>query len=280
MKTEFLERMQYIVREGGRIALQYIDDSSPSFKPDQSILTKADQAISELTHQVLADFLNHKEHILIDEEDENRSRYLKQSLLASTPYIWAVDPIDGTRAYANRMPHFGISVGVIKDLKPWLGMVYFPVLKELFYCDGEFSYFIQNAFLSNEKKSLIKPFDEEITSRSIFFFNDTFSQHFSWDYKDCHLMIPACAVVDLLWPTINRGCGTITKCYLWDFAGAWPIIHAAGLNLRSFESGKILDHLDIDLLTIERTPWKIKDYYILSSERNFSILKGKIKWQG
>ena len=71
--------------------------------------------------------------------------------------IWAVDPIDGTRLYANRMPLFGISIGLIKDLKPWLGAVYFPMLKELFYCDGTEAYFVQDAFGAQELKTRIVP---------------------------------------------------------------------------------------------------------------------------
>ena len=128
MKSEFLKRMLHIARRAGEISLENIDDSSPTFKPDESILTKTDSEISRLTHEVLADFLKQKEHILVDEEDENRSRFLNEEILNSTPYLWALDPIDGTRAYANRMPHFGVSLGLLKDLKPWLGMVYCPYL--------------------------------------------------------------------------------------------------------------------------------------------------------
>ena len=69
-----------------------------------------------------------------------------------------MDPIDGTRLYANRMPTFGISLGLLKDLKPWLGVVYFPVLKELFYCDGKEAYFVQNAFSPNQRRIKIISF--------------------------------------------------------------------------------------------------------------------------
>ena len=83
--------------------------------------------------------------------------YLDQKRLDQTSFIWALDPIDGTRLYANRMPLFGISIGLIKDLKPWLGVVYFPMLKELFYCDGTEAYFVQDAFGPQETKTRIVP---------------------------------------------------------------------------------------------------------------------------
>lgn len=278
--NDFLKRMRSIVSEAGRLSMEYLADSAPAFKADQSIITKADTAISILVRRSLIDVLSGSEHLLIDEEDEDRGKYLDPEVLSKAKYLWVLDPIDGTRVYANRMPHFGISLGVVKDFKPWLGMVYFPFLKELFYSDGEHAYFVQNAFQSDEFQVRLKPIDQDISNLSIFFCTDNFFKHFQWDYQNCHTMISSCGVVDFLWPTIGRGCGTITKCYLWDFAGAWPVVQGAGLHLRSVETGKILDRVDVSLFHHERVPWKLKDFYILSSERNFFILKGKMKWQG
>ncbi len=217
------------------------------------------------------------QHILIDEEDPAGHRYLDQAILEKVPFIWTIDPIDGTRNYVNRMPNFGISVGLMRDLRPWVGAVYFPALKELFFCDGVEAYFVQNAFTFDERLTRIRPLDQRITNQSIFLCIDNFAKKFQWDYQDCHLMTQACAAVDLCWPTIGRGCGAFFKSSLWDFVGPWPIVLAAGLNFRSLASGKILDRIQVDLFLEEHTPWKLREPYILSSERNFSILKSKIR---
>ncbi len=277
MTNEYWDRILQIIKEAGQIALRYRDDSAPDFKPDKSIITQADKDISRLAQEHLKDFLKRPGHILIDEEDQDAGRYLNAEVLKNTSYIFAIDPIDGTRAYANRWPHFGISIGVIKDLKPWLGAVYFPVLRELFYCDGDKSYFVQNAFNKNEIKRPITPIDQTINKLSIFLLTDSFFKRFEWDFTDCHIMIPACAVVDLCWPTIGRACGAIMKSYLWDFAGSWPILHSAGLALRSLASDKELREIHVDDFVKEKTLWKLKEHYIISSARNFPILKNKIK---
>lgn len=276
MSNEYLEKMKEVCFKAGQIALQHRDNSSPSFKTDQSIVTKADKEISGLTQELLKGFLSRPGHILIDEEDENRLRCLDQGFLDKSPYIFAIDPVDGTRIYANGMPNFGISIGLLKEQKPWLGAVYFPVLGELFYCDGIESYFVKNAFQESETKTRIKPIDQQISKQTLFFLTDSFFNRFDWDFKECHILIPACAVVDLCWPAIGRGCGSIMKSYLWDFAGSWPIVLSAGLNLRSWETGKALERIEADLFSKEKTPWKLKDHYILSSERNFPILRDKI----
>jgi fructose-1,6-bisphosphatase/inositol monophosphatase family enzyme len=271
----YLERMLCFVKEAGFTALGLIQHSDPSLKKDHSIITKADKAISKLAREKLSDFLQSPEHILIDEEDGNSAQYVNQERLKQSPFIWAVDPIDGTRLYANRMPLFGISIGLIKDLKPWLGVVYFPMLNELFYCDGDEAYFVKNAFGPEEIKTKIVPIDEELTARSLFFCNDTFFEKFSWEDKDFHIMINACAVVNLCWPAIGRGVGCFLRSHVWDFVGCWPIIRKAGHDLRRVSDGKVMDRLEVELFSQEPA-WLMKEYYLISSERNFSKILAKI----
>jgi len=276
MKNDYLELILKFVNEAGTIALEFMEDSQPGIKADYSVITKADKAVSDLAHEVLAEALQSSDHILIDEESSEIASYLDQSLLETKPYIWAVDPIDGTRNYANRLPHFGVSIGLLKNLRPYLGAVYFPVFRELFYCDGQASYFVTNAFLPDEEKVLITPIDQEITSRSIFFTMETFLRDFQWEHKDCHVNNLGVAIIDLCWPAIGRGCGSILRSSFWDFAGSWPILLSAGLNMWSLQTGAPLDKLHADIF-LKDPAWKLKDYYIISSERNFEVLKGKMK---
>ena len=272
--------MLRMARESGEIALGLMANSKPTLKPDKSVLTKADTQISSFIRKSLKNFLTTQEHLLIDEEDAGNIEYFNQSYLKSRKYIWVIDPIDGTIQYANRMPLFGISIGLLKDLRPWLGVVYFPYLGELFFCDGRKSYFVKDVFTKNQKRRTLFSFDQKITSsssQSIFLLHDNFFEDYGWDYSVCPVMISSCAVVDLCWPTIGRGCGSVFKAHVWDFAGAWPICRSAGLNFRSLKNGKILDRLDIRFFEREGTdPWKLKEDYILSSEKNFKFLKSKI----
>ena len=278
MTKIFLQRMLKIAKKGGKIALELLDDSAPAFKPDRSVVTKADLAISALTRRELKDLLAAQEHLLIDEEDQKNREYFNQNFLESKKYVWVIDPIDGTRSFANRLPTFGISIGLLKDLKPWLGVVYFPMLNELFYCDGHNSYFVKNAFSQEEIRTKIKPIDQQITTQSIFFATDSYLKYFEWDFSFCTVMLCSCAVVDLCWPTIGRGCGEFFRSNLWDFAGSWPIVHSAGLQMRNFRTGKVLDRVDTSVFVGEdERVWKLKDYHIVSSARNFPIIKERIK---
>ncbi|MBL8012259.1 MAG: hypothetical protein JNN05_00285 [Candidatus Omnitrophica bacterium] len=277
---DYLDLMLRFVRLGGDIAIKNIDKSHPCLKSDKTIVTDTDRAVSRLAHKMLKPILAQADHILIDEEDPASIQYLDQTRLSQSKYIWSVDPIDGTRLYANAVPTFGISIGLLRDLKPWMGVVYFPVLNELFFCDGKKSYFVQHAFSKKAKKKLITPIDQTISSQTIFFCNDTFFRKFAFDDPQFHVMIQACAVVNLLWPTVGRGCGCFLRSSLWDFAGCWPSIHSAGLELRRVRDGKRLNQLDLDLFKTEVKPCELKEHFLLSSSRNFKVISSKIREVG
>ncbi|HET9844788.1 MAG TPA: 3'(2'),5'-bisphosphate nucleotidase CysQ [Nitrospira sp.] len=46
--------------------------------------------------------------------------------------VWIVDPIDGTKAFVNKLPEYCISVGLIQDGIPILGAIFNPSTDELF----------------------------------------------------------------------------------------------------------------------------------------------------
>jgi myo-inositol-1(or 4)-monophosphatase len=275
--SDYFATMLAFVKDAGEIALKSIDKNTSEIKPDGSVLTDADRAISALAHARLEPFLKTGEHLLVEEEDPRKGEYLNETVLRDKPYLWAVDPIDATRAYANRMPHFGVSIGLIRELQPWLGVVYFPFLGELFTCDGEDAFFIQNAFSKDEVRTRIVPIDEVITNRSVFIATDGILTGFDWQSTDCRVMIFAAAVCEFCWPAIGRGCGSLSKVNLWDMAGAWPIFRKAGLEMRAFETGQPLERISVDLFHGPgAAAWRFKDHYILSSERNFPILRSKL----
>jgi len=50
----------------------------------------------------------------------------------SDEVIWAVDPLDGTLNYAKRIPYFAVSIGALLRGKPIVGVIYNPILDEMF----------------------------------------------------------------------------------------------------------------------------------------------------
>lgn len=56
---------------------------------------------------------------------------------ATSEYVWALDPIDGTSNFARAIPHFAVCVSLLQNRKPIVGVFYNPVTKELFSFSSE-----------------------------------------------------------------------------------------------------------------------------------------------
>lgn len=50
----------------------------------------------------------------------------------SEEYTWLIDPIDGTKHFAHKMPSFFVQVALLLNKKPVIGVIYEPVTKQLF----------------------------------------------------------------------------------------------------------------------------------------------------
>lgn len=79
--------------------------------------------------EIVKDLNEHfPDHSVLAEESSNDE--LLRSFSSGT--WWVVDPIDGTSNFANQIPYFGISAGLIIDGKRTIGLVYDPIKDEMF----------------------------------------------------------------------------------------------------------------------------------------------------
>lgn len=53
----------------------------------------------------------------------------------NTEYTWVVDPLDGTSNFLHGIPHWAISIALLKADQPIAGVVYEPVRDEMFWCE-------------------------------------------------------------------------------------------------------------------------------------------------
>lgn len=51
---------------------------------------------------------------------------------AAGAYAWALDPLDGSVNYLQGFPHWGVSIALLRDGDPVLGVVHLPALDECF----------------------------------------------------------------------------------------------------------------------------------------------------
>ena len=109
-------------RRGGHRATSLSDPEPRDFelKGPQDYLTEADGHIERLIRRLARKF---PADAFFGEECEDRR---------VGTCTWIVDPIDGTANFARGIPHFGISIGMLHEGEPALGIVCIPMSHETF----------------------------------------------------------------------------------------------------------------------------------------------------
>lgn len=112
-----------IIKKAGKILKEgYYSNKEITFKAKKDLVTKYDVAVENYLKKKFAK--KFKEFNIIAEESDNSNIEFNNSII--------IDPIDGTTNFVNGVPHTAISVGVYKNKKPFLAVVYNPILDELY----------------------------------------------------------------------------------------------------------------------------------------------------
>jgi myo-inositol-1(or 4)-monophosphatase len=114
-----------IAREAGELAL--IASKKPLkrwMKEGSSPVSEADIAVNNFLSTRLPPLVPDAGW-LSEETEDNLDR-------TNARTVWVIDPIDGTRAYLDQRPDWSISVALVEDGRPVIGVLYAPVTDELF----------------------------------------------------------------------------------------------------------------------------------------------------
>ncbi|MBP9490048.1 MAG: inositol monophosphatase [Aliarcobacter sp.] len=112
-----------IIKEAGKILKKgFYSKKEVNFKAKKDLVTAYDVAVENFLKKKFAK--KFKEFNIIAEESDNANIEFNNSII--------IDPIDGTTNFVNGVPHTAISVGVYKNKKPYLAVVYNPILDELY----------------------------------------------------------------------------------------------------------------------------------------------------
>jgi len=70
--------------------------------------------------------------------------------------VWIVDPIDGTKEFIEGVPQFVVSIGLVDNGKPVVGILYNPATNETFYASHGCGSFLNEERFEVTKKDSIK----------------------------------------------------------------------------------------------------------------------------
>ena len=124
MIDELLKTALFFAEAAGKLSLKYYSRAIESyFKSDTSIVTEADIAIDKfLVSRITEKF---PDHGILSEES--------QEIPSEGELRWVIDPIDGSSNFSIHNPLFAVSIGILKNDDPIIGVVYAPAQKELYH---------------------------------------------------------------------------------------------------------------------------------------------------
>lgn len=181
--------------------------------------------------------------------DAIRSRWPGHSILGEeggaaitdSDWCWIIDPVDGTTNFARGLPHFAASVGLYHKLKPVLGLVEAPAIRERFTAaKGE------GAYLNGKRLRVSKVPDIEhslIATGFAYVRNDVKRNNvdnFSKLVLQCHdLRRLGVASMDLAYVAAGRFDG-YWELFLkpWDVAAGALLVREAGGRVTDFSGGE------------------------------------------
>jgi myo-inositol-1(or 4)-monophosphatase len=125
-----------IVKEAGKILLKEFGNKNYKAKSRYDIVTKADLKSEKYIISEIKKFFP-AQGILSEEIGE---------IGGSSEYQWIIDPLDGTVNFSQGLGDFCISIALIHKQQTILGIIYQPLLNNLYYAEKG-----KGAFLNNKK---------------------------------------------------------------------------------------------------------------------------------
>lgn len=204
-----------VTQQVGKRLLTEFGVVQPTAKADGSLVTQSDQWADHYLRQAIATAF--PDHGVLSEEAEH--------LFPSNDWCWIIDPIDGTTNFARGVPIWGTSLGLLHHGVPVFGCVHIPPLQQTFHGfwsapdqpDGAFCN--QTPIQTRTDAPAGNQFFS-LCARSLSVLQTPFP---------CKIRMLGSASYNLL--TVAKGItiGAVEATpKIWDIAGVWPIVQAAG----------------------------------------------------
>ena len=229
-------------REAGAIALRSFNHVAAQLKPDRSWVTEADVAIERLLVARLSE--RFPEHGIIGEEQTSRG--------LDYEFLWAIDPLDGTAVFIAGLPIWGVSLGLLRHGRPYLGVIYLPLLNDCYWAGSS-----GGAFWNGQTVHVAEPHaftgDDWISTPS------NSHRHFTLDFVGKTRSIGA-TVGTFCYTARGSAVGAlISKYSIWDVAAGLAILYAAGgtaldLSGTPFDCRSIIDGRSADVPLVLGAP--------------------------
>lgn len=229
----------------------YNTDFNVEKKDDESPVTKADIEANKVIVSMLKKEFN---YLIVSEESLNHQQYCDEE------YCFIVDPIDGTREFIKKNGEFTVNIALLHKQELVVGVVYAPVLDELYYAvKGQGAFLEKNGEVKrikvssrkNQLKVLISRSHQRLKSVELLEENKNRIMNVSRlgsSLKGCRI---ACGEQDAYY-RFGPTC-------IWDTAAMQIIVEEAGGSLKLLDGSKI---------NYRKRDYINDEFYIINDESN------------
>jgi len=125
----YLEIALEAAQKGGMIIKEnFHREKEIDYKGRINLVTNVDREAERVVIETILKY--YPEHNILTEETEHKQN-------ASQPYRWVIDPLDGTTNYVHGFPFVCVSIALQRDNESIVGVVYNPILDELFFAEKD-----------------------------------------------------------------------------------------------------------------------------------------------
>ena len=208
--------------EAGSAARAALTTATYNLKQDRTPVSTADYAVETyLAERLQGRFPGHR---LVTEETGVMG--------AASDYLWALDPIDGTKIFLAGLPTWGISLGLLVNGQPAAGFFHMPVTGDLYWAWAE------GAFCNGQRLSRVEGQDYHDPLMFVAVPSNA-HEHYRIHYP--RLRSFGSTAAHLAWRGRGIALGVITRQgSLWDLAGGLPLLAQTGIRIE-YLSGRPLD---------------------------------------
>jgi 3'(2'), 5'-bisphosphate nucleotidase len=226
--------------ELGERALQLRSDGLEVLtKADGSLVTNADIEISKLLEEKLPAVLD-----VPVVSEESIQAFLNGPHQQSSQF-WLVDPIDGTATFAGGYNGFAISIALIQDKRPVLGVVSAPALDCCYYategCGATRRSLSTGAEIPLHARATL---DRPFRFAGYFHTSDSQTELLQKTFLTAGItsaeIVPVAAALKYCQVAEGQvhGAGGFRDLHIWDLAGVHPVVTEAGGTILNPVSGK------------------------------------------
>ncbi len=241
---ELLELSINAAKLGGEEIMKiYETDFDVSYKEDNSPVTNAD----ENCNSVIMEHLETTNIPVLSEE----GTILPYEERKDLPYLWIVDPLDGTKEFVKRSGEFTVNIALVRNQEPILGVIYVPVSGCLYFGAEGIGSFKQELDLAAQKLPLLQNRDTFVLTRSRAYYSDrmkVYIEKLNQKSQKVELLelgssLKICLVAEGMADVYPRFAPTME----WDIAAGHAIAKYAGKELKDWNTGTEMKYNRRDL---------------------------------